>query len=58
MDNKSGLLVEDKKALEVMARSLKRKDGHFQVALPWRKEPVDIPNNKPMAERRLESFKR
>ena len=41
-----------------MARSLKRKDGHFQVALSWRKEPVDIPNNKPMAERRLESLKR
>ena len=48
----------DKKALEVMARSLKRKDDHFQVALPWRKEPVDIPNDKPMAERRLESLKR
>ena len=51
VENKSGLSVEDKKALEVMARSLKRKDGHFQVALPWRKELVDIPNNKPMAER-------
>ena len=58
VDNKSGLSVEDKKALEMMARSLKRKDGHFQVALPWHKQPVDIPNNKPMAERRLESLKR
>ena len=58
VNNKSSLSVEDKKALEMMEQSLKRKDGHFQVALPWREEPVNIPNNKPMAERRLESLKR
>ncbi len=57
-DTKSSLSVEDKRAAEIMDRSLKFKDGHFQVALPWRKEPVDIPNNKPMAEKRLDSLKR
>ena len=57
-NNKSSLSVEDKRALEMMEQSLKRKDGHFQVALPWREKPVKIPNNKPMAEKRLESLKR
>ena len=45
--------VEDNKALRVMEDSVKLVDGHFQVALPWRKDPPDIPNNKIMAERRL-----
>ena len=57
-NNKSSLSVEDKRALRMMEQSLKRKDGHFQVGLPWREKPVKFPNNKPMAERRLDSLKR
>ena len=57
-DTKLSLSVEDKRAAEIMDRSLKFKDGHFQVALLWRKEPVDIPNNKPVAEKMLDSLKR
>ena len=49
--------VEDNKALRVMEDSVKLVDGHFQVALPWRKDPPDIPNNKIMAERRLRSLR-
>ena len=52
------LSVEDKRAMEIMEKSLKMKDGHFQVALPWRKESVDIPNNKSVAEKRLDYLKR
>ena len=48
--------VEDKRALHVMEESVKLVDGHFQVALPWRKDPPGIPNNKPMAEKRLRSL--
>jgi hypothetical protein len=33
--NESNLSVEDKRAVEIMEQTLKRKDGHFQVALPW-----------------------
>ena len=56
--NESNLSVEDKRAVEMTEQTLKRKDGHFQVALPWRKKPVVIPNNRPMAEKRLHSLKR
>ena len=58
VDTKSILSVEDKRAFEIMEQSLKMVDEHFQVALPWRKNPVNIPNNKPMAEKRLDSLKR
>ena len=44
--------VEDKRALEVMERTLKMVDGHYQVALPWRYYPPYLPNNRVVAERR------
>ena len=44
--------VEDKRALEVMERTLKMVDGHYQVALPWRYDPPYLPNNRVVAERR------
>ena len=49
--------VEDRKALDVVEKSLQIKDGHYQAALPWRKDPPDLPNNKEMARRRLHSPK-
>ena len=49
--------VEDKRALHVMEESVKLVNGHFQVALPWRKDPPDLLNNKMMAEKRLHSLK-
>ena len=42
--------VEDKRALEVMERTLKMVDGHYQVALPWRYDPPYLPNNRVVAE--------
>ena len=50
--------VEDKKAVELMERSLKKVNGHFQVALPWKSYPPSLPNNGEMAERRCQLLKR
>ena len=44
--------VEDKRVLEVMERTLKMVDGHYQVALPWRYDQPYLPNNRVVAERR------
>ena len=44
--------VVDKRALEVMERTLKMVDGHYQVALPWRYDTPYLPNNRVVAERR------
>jgi hypothetical protein len=51
VETKVCLLVEDKEALQIMEKTLKIVDGHFQVALPWKNNPLYLPNNKIVAER-------
>lgn len=50
--------IEDNKALDKMEQSLQRVGDHFQVALPWQEELPYLPNNKPMAEQRLQLLKK
>ena len=57
VDIKVEASVEDRKALDIVEKSLRIEDGHFQAALPWRTDQPDLPNNKQMAERRLRSLK-
>ena len=42
----------DERTLQIMERTLKMVNGHFQVALPWRHDPPFLPNNRIVAERR------
>jgi len=49
---------EDIKALNSMKDSAKIVEGHYEIALPWRSFPPDLPNNKIAAERRLELLKK
>ena len=49
--------VEDKEALAIMEQSVKLEDGHYQIALPWRKYPPFLPYNRFMAQRRLQALK-
>ena len=50
--------VEDNKALTKIRESLQRRDGHFQVRLPWQEDPPYLPNNKVMAEQRLDLLRK
>ena len=50
--------VENKKALAIMEQSVKPEGGRYQVALPWKQYPPFSPYNRPMAERRLQVFKK
>ena len=50
--------VEDKMALNKMEESLQRVGSHFQVALPWRPGSPHLPNNRAMAEQRLQLLKK
>ena len=50
--------VEDNKALTKIRESLQRRDGHFQVRLPWREDPPYLRNNKVMAEQRLDLLRK
>ncbi|KAK3741635.1 hypothetical protein QZH41_008310 [Actinostola sp. cb2023] len=41
-----------------MEESAKMKDGHYEIALPWRAYPPELPNNKVAAERCLSLLKK
>ena len=46
-DSNMCMSVEDKKALEIIERSVKLDHGHCQVALPWRQYQPFLPYNRP-----------
>ncbi|KAL7880992.1 hypothetical protein SRHO_G00032460 [Serrasalmus rhombeus] len=49
--------IEDKQFLEIAYGAL-LKDGHYSLNLPFRKPDVFMPNNRQVAEQRLQSLKR
>ena len=54
----TGLSKEDLHAISIMEQSVKLKAGHYEVALPWRSTPPNLPNNRPLAEHRLKLLRR
>ena len=56
--NRLSLSKEDQRALNIMNGSTKLTEGHYEVALPWRKIAPRLPNNRLMAERRLKFLKK
>ncbi|XP_077965505.1 uncharacterized protein LOC144411793 [Styela clava] len=50
--------VDDKKALSIMADTVKMVNGRYQIALPWVSDNVTLPNNRILAEKRLVYLKR
>ena len=57
-DNPLGMSVEDCRALGMMEGSVKLKDKHYEIALPWRNVPTCLPNNRSLAEHRLSFLKK
>ena len=57
-DDRVSMSIEDKRALAVMEKSAKLVDGHFQVPLPWKEKLPYLPNNRILAERRLNMLKK
>ena len=45
--------IEDRRALAIMENTVRKVDGHYQIALPWRYQSPCLQNNRSMAERRL-----
>lgn len=52
-----GLSREDKKFMDIVERSVRLKDNHYQIKLPLKKD-VHLPNNFAVAKQRLTSLKR
>ena len=49
---------EDSRALSLIEDSVNLKEGHYEIALPWKKSPPTLPYNRPLAEHRLNLLKK
>ena len=56
-DKDAGLSKEDSHAISIMEQAVKLKLGHYEVALPWRNTPPNLPNRR-LAEHRLKLLRR
>jgi len=50
--------VEDTKAVDTVAASVKLTEGHYQLTVPWKGNQRDLPDNRQMALGRLENLRR
>ena len=50
--------VEDKRALKVIEETLTKVDGHYEIGLLWKDKEIHLPNNRAVAELRLQHLKR
>jgi len=53
-----GMSQEDKKALTILEESAELRNGHYEIALPWKVFPPDLPSNKIVADHRLGLLKK
>ena len=49
---------EEKLVLEKAGKSIKFSEGQYQIAIPWKEEKLQLPNNFKMALQRLQSLER
>ena len=49
---------EDIRAVEILQKTTRMSEGHYETGLLWRDENVKLPNNRSKAVRRLSSLKR
>lgn len=49
---------EDMRAEDILEKTTKLTDGHYETGLLWQRDDVQLPNNRKQAEMRLQSLKR
>ena len=57
-DAKLTMSQNDRKALRIMEESVTIQNGHYEIALPWKVYPPNLPNNRTSAEHRLQLLKK
>ena len=56
--SKKAMSVEDQEALKRMENAVRVVDGHYEIGMLWKSATPWLPNNRQMAESRLQSLKR
>ncbi|KAJ8031268.1 hypothetical protein HOLleu_27946 [Holothuria leucospilota] len=49
---------DDKRVLEIWDDFIKLKSSHYEMDIPFKKTPPDLPDNKMMTEKRLQNLRR
>ena len=49
---------QDKQALATYESSAHHVNGHYEIAIPWKLRPPDLPNSRPLAEHRLKLLRK
>lgn len=57
-DSKISMSQNDRRALDIMEQTVKLENSHYEIALPWKKYPPSLQNNRAVAERRLSLLKK
>ena len=57
-DKQTEMPQEDKTTLNIMEKSVRLKDGHYDIELPLRQKNLNLPNNKSLAVHRLNLLKK
>ena len=50
--------LDDKRALSIMQRTMRKVDGHYEMGLPWKHDGMKLLNNRIVAEKRLSYVQR
>lgn len=48
--------VEDKKVVDIWEQSVRVVDGHYQMDIPFKSKDFSLPDNRTIAEKRLQSL--
>ncbi|XP_064614544.1 uncharacterized protein LOC135478202 [Liolophura sinensis] len=55
---RSTMSRDNKRALDLLEASCVKKGDRYTIGLPWKKNPADLPDNYPLAKKRLESLEK
>lgn len=50
--------MDDKKIMNIVNKSIKVKEGHYCIDLPFKADDITMPNNQVIAEQHLLNLKR
>ena len=57
-EQEKGMLIEDRRVLELWDKNVSFSDGHYTLPIPFKNPALKLPDNQQMAEKRLSSLKR